>query len=126
MVNCRMQWWEQTRASADQVSNRGVRLWDEREYFATASPERLRSYCRPRIDNRRRSAGAESGWNFSFQRSRRSGRIAICAQGSARFDRQETDFRYLSRPSNSRVRVWRIDIQIEIWSSRRESASKRF
>jgi len=32
----------------------------------------------------------------------------------------------LSRPSDSWVRVWRIDIQAEVWASRREPTGERF
>ncbi len=42
-----------------------------------------------------------------------------------RFDGQNTDLRHLPRPSNSRFRFWRIDIQIKIRPSRRESAGQR-
>ena len=52
--------------------------------------------------------------------------LALCPQNRARFNGQKTDLRDLSRPSNSRLRVRRIDIQIEIRPSRRQSAGKRF
>ena len=61
----------------------------------------------PANDNRRRSARAKSGWHFSFERPRRSRGSRVRAQGNARFDGQEADFRDLSWPSDSRVRVRR-------------------
>src|SRR5439155_18329721 len=39
---------------------------------------------------------------------------------------QKTDFRDLSWPPNSRVRIRWIDLKIEIWASRREPAGERF
>ena len=108
------------------IADCGLRLWDEGKYLAPAAPERLRRHRFPGIDNRRGSAGHRSRRNLSFQRPRRSSRAAVRAQGCARFDGQETDFRNLPWPSNSRLRVRGIDLQIEVRASRREPAGERF
>src|SRR5438132_12350248 len=49
----------------------------------------------------------------------------LCAQGRRRFDGEEADLWNLSRPSDSRLRVWGIDIQTEIRSSRRQPTGQR-
>ena len=52
--------------------------------------------------------------------------LPLRARINSRINRQETDLRHLSRTSNSRVRVWWIDLQTEIRTPRRESAGPRF
>ncbi len=69
---------------------------------------------------------AESRRNFPLERSRRSGRRAICVRDRATTARRETDFRHLPGPSDSRTGARRQDLQARLWPSRRESSGDGF
>src|SRR5207253_687572 len=102
-----------------------LRLRDQTKYFATAAAERFWRHRCSCIDFGRASTRAQSRRNFSLKRSRRSCCVILCAQGRRRFDGEEADLWNLSRPSDSRLRVWGIDIQTEIRSSRRQPTGQR-
>ncbi len=126
MVNQFQQRWNQTHPSTCPVSHRRLRLWNQRKYSAPAAAERFSRHGCAGEHNCQRSTLAKSGWRFSFEWAGRSRGSSVRTQGNARFDGEEADFRDLSWPPDSRVRVRRIDLQIKIWASWREPAGKRF
>ena len=113
--------------STHPISYRRVRLRHQAKHSAASSSERLRGDCCPCQHNCRRSAGIRIQTGFfsptalAIQR-----RFAYAHKTVHNLMGQKANLRDLSRSSDSRIRVRRIDIQIEVRPSRRQPAGKRF
>src|SRR5262245_49625619 len=114
-----------TSLATNPLPNCRIRLRHKAKYSAPASAERLRGDRRAGRYIGWRSASSRPRRNFPFQRSGRPRGARLRTQNRARPNGQKTNLRDLSWPSSSRVRFWRIDVQIEIWPSRRESTGQR-
>src|ERR1022692_3437994 len=116
----------ETAVAAGAFPDRGLRFRNKGKHFAPAPTEWFWCDRRSSDHHREGNSRAQSRWDYSFQRSGRSGGAPVRTRINSRINWQETDLRHLSRTSDSRVRVWWIDLQTEIRTPRRESAGQRF
>ena len=89
-----------------EILRRRLRLWHQIQHPAQSRRIGLPGARGAGVDAGERGAGAESRWNFSFQRSRRSRRGSLCQRKRPTADRQETDLRHLPGASNYWVWPW--------------------